>query len=91
MLLLDEHCSLPSTREKIVDVPLAARIVPVAMANMKSIDRAFSTFVLLSSTDKKERKKKNYEMFMTDSVSDVKRWFVEYLSKICCVVIVVCV
>jgi hypothetical protein len=65
-------------REKAVGVPLAATIVPVAMADIRSIGRRFFPFFLLSSTDSKERKKKNYEMFMTDSLSDVKRRFVEY-------------
>jgi hypothetical protein len=65
MLLLDEHRSLPSTRErrettrekkreKGVGVPLAATIVPVAMADITSIGRAF--FFSLSSTDRKKKK-----------------------------------
>jgi len=66
-------------REKAVGVPLAATKFPVAMADITSIGRALFSFFVLHSTDRnKKEKKKNYEMFMTDSLSDVKRRIVEF-------------
>jgi hypothetical protein len=68
MLLLDEHRSVPWTiererekkekRKKAVGVPLAATKVPVAMADITSIGRAFFSFFVLSSTDRKKRKRR---------------------------------
>jgi hypothetical protein len=116
MLLLDEHRSVPWTiereregereRKKEVRVPLGATKVPVAMADIRAIGRAFFSFFVLSSPGRKKRRKKNYEMFMIDSLSLTSKegllslvymypfidlCFFPVFSKKCCVVVIVCV
>jgi hypothetical protein len=60
-------------REEEVGVPLAATIVAVAMADTKSIGWTFLFSLSACSARPRGRNEKNYEMFMTDSFSDVKR------------------